>query len=269
MVIFPEDDFGQPEGGITMNEKKTHEKISHLRRILDDSTYTVALCGSGMMEEGGFIGIKKQDKAYDIENRYGYGVEEMYSSAFYNTRPEQFFEFYKNEMLHNAPRDTPTGPALAAMERDGKLQCVIDSNIYDSPRRGGCRQVVNLHGSIYQNQCPRCKKKYPLSYIMNARRVPICETCNIPVRPMISLEGEMVDSQNMTKTTEEITKADVLLLLGTTMASEVFRQYIKYFTGSHIVIIHKQEHYLDKEASLVILDYPMNVLPKLGYGEKA
>ena len=33
---------------------------------------------------------------------------------------------------------------------------------------------------------------------------------------MISLIGEMVDSQNMTKTTQEITKADTLLLLGTT-----------------------------------------------------
>ena len=72
-------------------------KIEQLRRILDNSKYTVALCGSGMMEEGGFIGIKKQDKAYDIESRYGYCVEEMYSSAFYNTRPEQFFEFYKKE----------------------------------------------------------------------------------------------------------------------------------------------------------------------------
>ena len=34
-----------------------NEKIAQLRKILDDSTYTVALCGSGMMEEGGFIEI--------------------------------------------------------------------------------------------------------------------------------------------------------------------------------------------------------------------
>lgn len=250
-------------GGITMNDK-----ITQLRGILDESSYTVALCGSGMMEEGGFIGIKKQDKAYDIENRYGYGVEEMYSSAFYNTRPEQFFEFYKNEMLNNIPGDTASGPALAAMERAGKLQCVINSNIYDKPRRGGCRHVINLHGSIYRNQCPRCKKKYPVTYILGSKRVPICETCNIPVRPMISLIGEMVDSQNMTRTTEEITKADTLLLLGTTLASEVFCHYIAYFSGRNMVIIHRQEHYMDKDASLVILDHPMNVLPKLGYGEE-
>lgn len=246
-----------------------NETIRLLRRILDNSTYTVALCGSGMLEEGGFTGIKKQDRAYDIELRYGYGVEEMYSSAFYNTRPEQFFEFYKNEMLHNIPVDTASGPALAAMEAAGKLQCVVDSNIYDKARRGGCRHVINLHGSIYENQCPRCKKKFPLSYIMDCKRVPICETCNIAVRPLISLVGEMVDSQNMTRTTEEITKADVLLLLGTSLASEVFRQYIKYFSGSSLVIIHNEEHYLDKEAELTILDRPMNVLGKLGYEKEA
>ena len=96
----------------------------------------------------------------------------------------------------------------------------------------------------------------------------LCDECNVPVRPMISLIGEMVDSQNMTQTTEEITKSDTLLLLGTTMASEVFRQYIKYFSGRSLVIIHKAPHYSDKEATMVILDHPMNVLPLLGYEEK-
>ena len=85
---------------------------------------------------------------------------------------------------------------------------------------------------------------------------------------MISLIGEMVDSQNMTKTTQEITKADTLLLLGTTLASAVFCQYIQSFAGRNLVLIHKQEPYLDKDANLVILDHPMNVLPQLGYGEE-
>ena len=30
-------------------------KLSYLKSFLDESSYTVALCGSGMMEEGGFI----------------------------------------------------------------------------------------------------------------------------------------------------------------------------------------------------------------------
>lgn len=240
------------------------DKITRLRGILADSKYTVALCGSGMMEEGGFVGIKKQDKAYDIELKYGYGAEEFYTSAFYNTRPELFFKFYKNEMLHNAPLLTASGPSLAALERAGLLDYVITSNIYDIPRRGGCSHVVNLHGSIYDNQCPRCKKQYTLEYMMSTRHtVPLCEKCNIPIRPMISLFGEMVDSQRMTKTTLEVSKADTLLLLGTALDSEVFHQYIKYFSGRCLVVIHREKHYLDENATLAILDDPMNVLPQL------
>ena len=54
--------------------------------------------------------------------------------------------------------------------------------------------MINLHGTIYENQCPRCKKQYTLEYIQNSpRKVPLCEKCNIPVRPLISLFGEMVD----------------------------------------------------------------------------
>ena len=34
-------------------------KLSYLKRYLDESSYVVALCGSGMMEEGGYIGVKK------------------------------------------------------------------------------------------------------------------------------------------------------------------------------------------------------------------
>lgn len=69
----------------------------------------------------------------------------------------------------------------------------------------------------------------------------------------------------MTKTTEEIEKADVLLLLGTTLTSEVFVNYIKYFEGSNLVIIHDHEHYTDTKADLVIIEEPRKVLPLLGY----
>ena len=209
------------------------DKIMRLQKILDESRYTVALCGSGMIEEGGSANMKNQDLAYKIEQKYGYCTDELYSSAFYNARSELFFTFYRNEILTHCPELTASGPALAALEKNGHLHCVITSNIYDIPRRGGCKNVINLHGSIYENQCPRCKKQYTLEYIQNyPRKVPLCEKCNIPVRPLISLFGEMVDSQRMTKTTLEISKADTLLLLGTSMDSDVFSQYIKYFAVS-------------------------------------
>jgi len=218
-----------------------------------------------MMEEGDYLGIKKQERAYEIEDKYGYSSDELFTSAFYSARPELFFKFYRNEILKHPPKETESGPALAAMEKAGKLQCIITSNVYEEGRRSGCKNVISLHGSIYENKCPRCGKTYPMEYILNSKKVPICETCSIPVRPLVSLFGERIDSQKMTRTTEEISKADTLILLGTTVDSEVFHPYLKYFRGNRLVIIHQREHFRDWVADLVIIDQPRNVLPKLGY----
>ena len=81
--------------------------------------------------------------------------------------------------------------------------------------------------------------------------------------PLVNLFGEQVDSQLMTRTTEEVSKADLLLLLGTTLESEVYRHYINYFEGRRLAIIHQSEHYKDHLADLVIVDQPQNVLPEL------
>ncbi len=241
------------------------KRIATLRRILDDSAYTVMLCGSGMMEEGGYRGIKNADRAYDIEKKYGFSPEEIFTSGFYNARPKQFFEFYKEELLRNAPNPTESGTAMAAMERAGKLQCVITSNVFEQGRRAGCRNVLQLHGSIYGNVCTKCGRQYPMEYVRDAKGVPVCEDCGHTIRPQVYLFGEMEDSQLISRAVEQISKAEVLLLLGTNLNSDVFGQYIKYFNGKYLVIIHKNSHYLDENADMVFEDHPMNILPQLGY----
>lgn len=241
------------------------EKIDFLKRIIEESNCTVALCGSGMMEEGGYLGIKQQERAYEIESKYKASPEELFSCAYYNTRPEQFFEFYKNEIIKNPPKTTDSMTAMAAMERAGKLQCIVSANIYEKSLRAGCRNVIELHGSIYKNICPRCGREYPVEYILNAPGVPLCEDCSTMIRPGVSLFGEMTDTALVTKTTEAVERAEVLLLLGTTMKSEVFANYIRYFDGKYLVVIHKEPHYYDHKADLVIIDEPKNILPKIGY----
>ena len=101
--------------------------------------------------------------------------------------------------------------------------------------------------------------------VRDAKKILLCDKCDIPIRPQVSLFGEMVDSRLMTKTSNEISKAEVLLLLGTTLDSEVFGNYVKYFTGRWLVIIHPNRHYLDDKADMLFLDYPKNILPGLGY----
>lgn len=237
--------------------------IGGLKDLLGNSRYTVALCGSGMMEEGGTSVIRSEERAYDIEKRYGVSPEYIFSSAYYNTRPDRFFEFYREEILNVKQEQTASGKAMAQLEREGKLNCIITGNIYEVSQRCGCRNVINLHGSIYRNWCPHCHREYSLDYIMQARGIPRCEHCHAVVRPLVSLYGEMVDSQLMTRATEEIEKAEVLMLLGTNMNSDVFSNYIRYFDGRAIVIIHQRPHFLDRKANMVFIDEPGKILAKI------
>ena len=168
-------------------------------------------------------------------------------------------------MLEKVPEPGAGSRVLAAMEKAGRLQCIITANVFEQEQRAGCENVINLHGSVFANRCPHCGENYAMEEIRDAKGVPHCRKCNSVVRPLVSLYGEMIDSRVMTRTTEEIGRADVLLLLGTTMQSEVFSNYIRYFNGKALVIIHKESHFSDKGADLVILDEPGRVLDQLGY----
>lgn len=239
------------------------KEIEQFKSLLEKSHYTVVLCGSGMMEEGGTRVIRADERAYEIEMKYGVSPEYIFSSAYYNTRPEQFFAFYREEILKVRQEQTSSGRALAQLEREGKLDCIITGNIYEIAQQCGCKNVINLHGSIYRNWCPHCYKEYSLDYIMQAKGVPRCEHCHSVVRPLVSLYGEMVDSQVMTRAAAEVEKAELLILLGTNMNSELFSNYIRYFGGKEIVIVHQRAHYLDNRGDMVFIDEPQNVLSAL------
>ena len=157
--------------------------------------------------------------------------------------------------------------ALAELERKGQLQYSITNNVYDLPERAGCKNVLNLHGTIFDNECPRCGKKYLMEYIRDAKKIPLCEKCQIPVRPKVMLFGEQVDNQLMTKAVNEISKADVLLLLGTTFSSGLCEQYVKYFEGSSLILINSQEHFMDEKADVILREEVKTALPKIVWPE--
>lgn len=241
--------------------------LEMLRQALVDSQYTVAICGSGMMEEGGILGLKQEGRAYEIEQKYGESPEELFHISCFSRRAGRFYEFYRQELLRKIPQMTPSVEALAKLETQGRLQCIVTTNIFDLPKQVGCKNVIYLHGSIYENHCIHCGKKYSMEYVRDSRGVPLCEECGGMIRPGASLYGEMVDSKTMSLTTQEISRADVLLVLGTSLRSEVYSHYIRYFQGKKMVIIHRTQRPLDEKADMVIYDLPQNVLPLLADDE--
>ena len=61
-----------------------------LLQMLKESRYTTVLSGYEMLLENGYPAIRDGSESYDIEAKYGFSLEEMFSSGFYSTRKEQF-----------------------------------------------------------------------------------------------------------------------------------------------------------------------------------
>lgn len=238
-------------------------KINLARQAIMDSSYLVCLQGHNTSMDCGCMDYRDSNVVYDIEEKYGYSSEEMFHASFYNTRPEQFFKYYKQEILEHtgSPGDGPH--ALAELEKQGILKCVVTREIFSLARRGGCKNVVELHGSVFSNMCSHCRKEYPLEYVKKAKGVPLCEECHRPIRPQVCLVGEQVDNARVTRAAEEVEKADVLLLVCCSMNQRLVATHLKYFDGNKVILINPLEHYSDIRADIVIHGRAAEILPKI------
>ena len=239
------------------------ERLILLKKMLLESDYLVILKGIGVSMECGCTSYRRSKYAYEIEEKYGRSPEEIFSAGFYNTRVREFFEFYKNDLISSLGEINDGLKTLKKLEDMGVLKMIITRDIFSLAHRAGCKNVIELHGSVYHNECPHCRRKYPLEYIRDSKGVPRCENCGTTIRPQIVLAGEMVNNALSTKAADEVSKADTLLLLGCDMSSVLAESFLRYFTGKRVILIHNREHYADSKADLVIHGKYMDILAQL------
>lgn len=241
-----------------MDEYK--DKIGWLKKIIDRSQYMVCLMGVRISSQCGCTNYRDEEDSYNVESKYGYSPDEIFSASFYNVRPAQFYEFYKRDMISELGRVDEGLATLQKLEEQGRLKCIITRDIFSLPKRAGCKNVYELHGSVFDNQCPHCGRKYPIEYIQNSKGVPKCEKCGVMLRPGVSLVGEMVDNVLLTKAATEVQKADTLLVMGCNLKSSLVSTFIKDFSGDKLILLNDAEHFANRKADLVIYGKPMDIL---------
>lgn len=228
-------------------------KEKNMLQILKDSTYTVVLSGTGLLGESGYPLLRDGAESYEIEGKYGYSFEEIFSSGFYSARKDLFFRFYKEVILK--AMETPPGKgflALKTLQDHGLIHSIITRRIAALEERAGCTNVVNMKGTVYDNVCPSCGRHYSMEYVRDAKGVPLCEKCLVAIRPQVCLFGEMIDNGIMTRAAYEVEKADVLLVLGSNLTTPLCSQMLQYYTGSNLILVTDSEHYSDEKADIVV-----------------
>ena len=235
-----------------------------LRDIIANSDNIVFFGGAGVSTESNIPDFRSESGLYNAQQKYGRSPEEMLSHSFFMRHTDTFFDYYKNNLIYRSAEPNKAHRALAKLEEQGKLKSIITRDIFSLPRRAGCQNVYELHGSVYRNFCPHCGRQYPVEYIQHSRGVPRCESCGSVIRPGVSLVGEMVDNALISRAAEEVRKADTLLVIGCNLKASLTNTFLRYFEGDELVLINKDEHFADNIADLVIHGNPMDILKDLG-----
>ena len=129
----------------------------------------------------------------------------------------------------------------------------ITQNIDNLHQMAGSKKVLELHGSVYRNYCMKCGKFYDFSYIKNSAGIPRCQ-CGGMVKPDVVLYEEGLDNQILSDSVRAISKAQVLIIGGTSLAVYPAASLIDYFRGDCLVVINKAATPRDRNADLLIKD---------------
>lgn len=230
--------------------------IETLKQWVKESDNIVFFGGAGVSTESGIKDFRSTDGLYHM--KFKYPPETMLSHSFYESHTEEFFDFYRNQLM--PPEDIQPNPAhlkLSELEQQGKLKAVVTQNVDGLHEKAGSKVIYNLHGSIYQNRCIRCGKRFDglegARVIRNAKGVPLCP-CGGVIKPDVVLYEEGLDQDTIEGAINAIEDADMLIIGGTSLTVYPASGLIRYYRGDKLVLINRDETPYDKRANLVIRD---------------
>ena len=230
-----------------------NEKILALKEIIDSSNNIVLFTGAGISVPSGIPDFRSANGLYNSGlTKYGVTPEEAVSHSFYRYRTEDFFDFYKNNMVFKNAKPNVAHRFFAELEKQGKLKAVVTQNIDGLHEKAGNKNVFNLHGSINKNYCEDCKEDYSLDFVLQSDGVPMCNKCGGIVRPDVVLYEEALNENVTSGAREAIELADTLIVVGTSLVVQPASSYVNLFSGSNLVLINLQPTPYDKYADLVI-----------------
>ena len=224
-------------------------KLDTLKTWVDEARKIVFFGGAGVSTESGIPDFRSVDGLYN--QKFKYPPETIISHSFFERRPEEFFEFYKEKMLPLGFEPNVTHKVLARWEREGRLSAVVTQNIDGLHQKAGSKNVLELHGSVLRNYCVRCHKSYSAEFVKNSKGVPLCD-CGGVVKPDVVLYEESLDQDVMYRAARAISEADLLIVAGTSLTVWPAAGMIRYYRGKRLVLINRDETPFDSEADLVL-----------------
>ncbi len=225
------------------------EELIILKKWIDASENIVFFGGAGVSTESGIPDFRSTDGLYHM--KYAFPPETILSHRFFINRTGEFYDFYRDKMIYSDAEPNITHRKLKELEDKGKLKGIITQNIDGLHQKAGSKKVLELHGSVLRNYCMKCGAFYPLEHILEEKKVPVCY-CGGIIKPDVVLYEEPLNEEIMGEAIRLITRAELLIVGGTSLSVYPAAGLIDYYEGDKLVLINKSVTSYDNQANLLI-----------------
>ena len=221
-----------------------------LEKWIAESRYTVVFTGAGMSTESGLPDFRSSNQGLWRKK----DPAKIASTEALNNNVEEFIAFYRERVLGVKEYGPNKGhEVLANWEESGKIKSIITQNVDGFHQLAGSKRIAELHGTLQKLHCEKCGREYDSSsYVKEAF---YCE-CGGVLRPSIVLFGESLPQDAFTFALEETEKADLFIVLGSSLTVTPANQFpmLAKESGAKLVIVNQDDTPLDHYADLVIQD---------------
>ena len=233
-------------------ETKTKD-INKLFTLIKEAKYPVALTGAGVSTLSGIRDFRGKNGLYnemDAEKIFDIGYFEKDPSLYYNQAGSFIYNIDEKEpsIVHNV---------LGELEKRGLLRALITQNIDLLHQKGGSKNVIEIHGSPEVHYCMRCPgirvSFEEAAAVVRRGEMPKCPKCGRVLKPAITFFGESLPANALRQATIESQKADLMLILGTSLTVYPAASMPEHTLrgGGNIVIVNNMPTPLDKRAVLL------------------
>jgi len=222
--------------------------VEQLRKWIEESDNIVFFGGAGVSTESGIPDFRSSSGLYSHSPEY------LLSRTYFDSNTREFYQFYRDKIVHRGAKPNAAHYALARLEKEGKLRAVITQNIDGLHQAAGSKNVIELHGGIRDNYCMRCGEYHSLDYILETTDIPRCRVCRGVVKPKVTLYEENLDMSQIEKAVKYIREADILIIGGTSLVVHPAAGLIEYYRGNRLVLINKGETPYNNRVNLIIQD---------------
>lgn len=217
------------------------------------------LTGAGVSTASGIPDFRSASGLYaDPRNANVFDIDAFDADpAGYYAFARTFYPMVWNAQPNAAHR------VLARWEQAGRAVEIATQNIDDLHQRAGSRRVYAVHGDFARSTCRRCGHGVvtrSLAGQVAAGEVPRC-ACGGVYKPDITFFGERLPAAAWQEAVGAMARADLVLVLGTSLAVQPAAALPSYRrTSAAVVVVNRDPTWLDAEADLVFSDPVEEVL---------